>query len=75
MIPLSVSLFNTNVCKDNPRLQYLTANPPDEPPTAEDYTGECVINRGWRFCLTASILWFFAALVTFKTAPPHKKVD
>lgn len=71
----TMQVFNTNVCLDNPRLQYLCDNGDDRCSWYVRGEEGCVIERGWRFALTATILWFFVGLVTLKTPAPRKKQD
>mmetsp|Transcript_32461 Transcript_32461/g.50338 ORF Transcript_32461/g.50338 Transcript_32461/m.50338 type:complete len:220 (+) Transcript_32461:104-763(+) len=68
---VTTQVNSTIVCTDNPQLQYLEKNDPTE--FAKFVEGECVWDRGIRFCITASCLWFIAGIVTLRTAAPRKK--
>jgi hypothetical protein len=68
---VTTQVLKTNVCTDNPRLQYLA----DSDPEARALYAEegCVWDRGMRFNITASVLWIIASIVTLRTAAPRKK--
>jgi hypothetical protein len=65
-------VLESNVCLNNPFLQYLE----DESPLIrENYADECEWGSGFKLGITAVVFWFLAGVLTFLLPAPVRVAD
>jgi hypothetical protein len=65
-------VLESNVCLNNPFLQYLEA---EKPLVRQNYADECEWGTGFKLGITAVVFWFFAGVSTFLLPAPVRVAD